>query len=105
MPSTNAASNVPFRLPKPTDRHHDQEQHQIKHRKTWREAEQLNCKAAAERGKTGSDGKSQREQPVDIDADRFRHAPIVDGGADLRANIRSLERVPEDGDKHGAERR
>src|SRR5262249_51137221 len=68
-----------------------------------REAEQLNRKTTAERGETGPDGKSQREKPIDIDADRFRHAPVIDGGADLRANIRLLERVPQNCDKYRAQ--
>src|SRR5262249_35649479 len=88
---------------KAPDGHNDQEQNEIKHRKAWRETKQLNRKAAAESSETGADGESQREQAIDVDADRFSHTPVIDGGANLCANVRALECVPEDRDKHGAE--
>src|SRR6185437_6252391 len=43
------------------DRHHDQEQHQVKHRKTRRQPKQLDCKAAPKRCEARSDGEGQRE--------------------------------------------
>ena len=60
------------------------------------------ARPAAERSKARADREGQREQPVDIDADRFRHAPVVHRGADLRADIRALECIPEHGNERGA---
>ena len=73
------------------------------HREARRQAEQLDGEPAAERGQPRADREGEREQQIDIDADRFRHAPVVDRGADLGADIGALERVPEHGDQHGAE--
>ena len=36
--------------------------------------------------------KVDGEQAADIDAERLGHAPVVDGGADLGAHPRPLER-------------
>src|SRR6187551_388387 len=68
------------------------------------EAEQLDGEPAAERGKPRPYREGQREQAVDIDADRFRHAPVVNSGTDLGADIGALECVPEHDDEHDAER-
>src|SRR6185437_182776 len=57
-----------------------------------------------QRGKPAADGEGESEQQVDIDADRLRHAPVVDRGADLCANPGSLEAVPERGNERGADR-
>src|SRR3982074_1266880 len=65
------------------DRPHQQEEHEIEQRKARREAEELDRKPAAERREPAAERESEREQPVDVDADRLRHAPVIDGGADL----------------------
>src|SRR5215831_12785211 len=88
-----------FQASKPPDCNDNQEKHQVKHGKARRQAEQLNGKSAAERGKTGTHRKRQREQPIDIDADGFGHAPVVDCGTDLGADIGTLKGVPEHGDE------
>ena len=65
------------------------------------EAEELGAEPAAERRHAAAERKSEGEQPIDIDADRFGHAPVVDGGADLGADPRALEAEPQperDGD-------
>src|SRR6185312_8495584 len=92
-----------FEAAEAADGDDDEEQHEVKHGKRRRQAEQLNGEPAAKRRKAGAQSERQREQLVDIDADRFRHAPIVDGGADFRADIGALEAVPEHGDEHGAD--
>ena len=48
--------------------------------------------------------KVMREQPIDVDAERFRHAAVVDRGADLRADARALEAEPEPEHDHDADR-
>src|SRR5581483_5364710 len=80
---------------KPSDRDHDQEQHEVENGKARREPEQLDGKAAAERGKPGPHREGEREQPVDINTDRLRHPAVVDSRADSGADIRALERIPE----------
>ena len=67
--------------------------------------EQLNGKPAAERGQPAADREREGEQQIDIDADRLRHAPVVDRGADLGADIGALEAVPERGDQARRRRR
>ena len=61
------------------------------------EAEKLGAEPAAERRHAAAEGECDGEQPVDIDAERFRHAAVVDGGADLRADPRALEGEPDAG--------
>src|SRR6185312_4183274 len=78
------------------DGDYDEEQHQIQDCEIRRQAEQLDGEPAAKRGKPGAQREGEREQPVDIDADRLGHAPVVDRGADLGADIGALKSVPED---------
>src|SRR3981189_2395155 len=87
-----------------TDRDHQQEEHQIEHRKARGEAEELDREPAAERREPAADRKGEREQPVDVDADRLRHAPVVDRGADLGAELGALKAVPQHGDQGGPDR-
>src|SRR6185437_11435656 len=89
---------------KPADRDHNQEQHEIDHREAGREAEQLNREPAAKRCQPGADRESDREQQIDIDADRFRHASVVDRRPDLGADIGALEAVPKHRDQEEADR-
>src|SRR5262249_62322357 len=63
---------------KPSDCHHDQEEHEVENRKARRKAKQLDGKAATEGGKPRPHGEGKREEPIDIDTDRFRHATVVD---------------------------
>src|SRR6185312_13136992 len=60
------------------DGHHNQEQHEIKEREIRVEPEQLDRESTAERRESGAEGEGQREQAIDIDAYRFRHAAVVD---------------------------
>src|SRR5581483_8740938 len=88
---------------KPANRDNDQKEHEIEHGEARCESEGLDGEATAERGEPAADGKGRGEQTIDIDADRLRHAPIVDSSPDLGADIRALEAVPEDGDEDGAD--
>src|SRR5579883_3672987 len=81
-----------------------QEEHEVEHGEARREPEQLDREAAAERRKAAADREGEREQAIDIDADRLGHAPIVDRGADAGADIGALEGVPQDGHQGGADR-
>ena len=79
----------------PADRHHDQEIDQVFERILRIEAEKLGAEPAAERRHAAAEGEGDGEQPIDVDAERFRHAPVVDRGADLRADARALEGEPD----------
>ena len=79
----------------PADRHRDQKIDQIFERILWIEAEKLGAKTAAESRHAAAESECDGEQPVDIDAERFRHAAVIDGGADLRADPRALESEPD----------
>src|SRR4029077_3522200 len=67
------------------DRHHDQKIHQIFERVLRIEAEKFRAEPAAERRHAAAEREGDGEQPVDVDAKRFRHAAVVDGGANLGA--------------------
>src|SRR4030088_2362720 len=84
------------------DRHHQQEEHQIENRKARREGEELDREAAAQRGEPAAEREGEGEQSVDVDADRLRHAPVIDRGADLGPDIGALEAVPQHGHEAGA---
>ena len=93
----------------PADRDDDQEHHQIFQRILRIEAEELGAEPAAERRHAAAEGEGDGEQPRDVDAERFRHAPVVDRGADLRAHAGALEAEPQaehdddaDHDQHDA---
>src|SRR5665213_4300943 len=86
------------------DRDHDQKQHEIDHGETWREAEQLDGEPAAECCQPRADRECKREQTVDVDANRLRHAPVIDRGSDFGADIRLLEDVPEHGNEKETDR-
>src|SRR5580692_4355761 len=86
------------------DRDDEEEEHEVEHREARREPEHLDREPAAERRKPAAHRESQREQAIDIDADRLRHAPVVDRGADAGADIGALEGVPQHGGQRGADR-
>src|SRR3984957_19620978 len=75
----------------PADRHRDQEIHQIFERVLRIEPQKFGAQPAADSGHAAAERKGDGEQPVDIDAERFRHAAVVDGGANLGANAGALE--------------
>ena len=88
-------------LPEPADRDHDQEVDQVFERVLRIEAEELGAEPAAERRHAAAEREGDGEQAIDIDADRFGHAPVVDGGADLGADPRALEAEPQpERDRH-----
>jgi hypothetical protein len=68
------------------------------------EAEELGTEATAQRGHAAAEGEGDREQPTDVDAERFGHSPVVDGGPDLRPHARALEGEPEADRDHDADR-
>ena len=82
-------------LAEPADRDHDQEIDQVFERVLRIEAEELGAEPAAERRHPAAEGEGEGEQPIDIDADRFGHAAVVDGGADLGADPGALESEPQ----------
>ena len=93
----------------PADRDDDQEHHQVFERILRIEAEKLGAEPAAERGHAAAEREGDGEQPRDVDAERFRHAAVVDRGADLRAHAGALEAEPQaehddaaDPDQHDA---
>src|SRR5215472_7040460 len=88
----------------PADRDDEQEEHEVEHREARCEPEQIDREPAAQRREPAADREGQREQPVDIDADRLRHAPIVDRGPDFCADVGALERIPQHRDQGGADR-
>ena len=73
------------------------------------EAEKLGAEPAAHGRQPAADRKGDGEEVVDVDAERFGHAPVVDRGADLGAHPRALKAEPEpdhdrdpDRDEHDA---
>src|SRR5277367_2722527 len=85
------------------DSNNKQKEHKIDDSETRRQAKKLNREPAAERSQAAADRKRKREQAVDIDPDRLRHASVVDRSANLGADIGSLEAVPENADECGAD--
>src|SRR6516165_7732197 len=78
-------------------RNRNQKINQIFERVLRIQSQKFGAKASAKRRHTAAESKGNRKQAVDIDAERFRHAAVVDGCANLRANASALEREP-DGD-------
>ena len=62
------------------------------------EPEKFGAEPAAQRGHAAAEGKGDGKQPVDIDAERFRHPPVIHGGANLRADASPLECEPDSND-------
>src|SRR6202035_5681719 len=75
----------------PADRYRDQEIHQVFERVLRIEPQKFGAQAAADSRHAAAEGEGDGEQPVDIDAERFRHAAVVDRGADLGADAGALE--------------
>src|SRR3984893_13493925 len=87
----------------PAHRYNDEKKYQIDHGEARRQPKSLDCEPAAECRQAASQREGQGKQPIDIDADRLRHATIIEGGANLGADIGALEAVPENGDQHGTD--
>src|SRR5271154_281046 len=85
------------------DRNDQQEKHQINDSEARRQSKELDGKATAKRGQSTADGKCEREQTIDINADRLRHASVVDRGADFSADTGALEAVPKRRNQRGAD--
>src|SRR6516165_4150582 len=79
----------------PADGNHNQKIDQIFERILRVETEKLGAQPTAKPGHPAAESESDGEQPVDIDAQRLRHSPIVDRRADLRADPGSFERKPD----------
>ncbi len=62
----------------------------------------LGAEPAAQRGEPAAEREGEGEQPRGVDADRLRHAAVVDRGADLRAELRALEPEPQRRHQHRA---
>jgi hypothetical protein len=63
------------------DRHRDQEIHPIFERVLRIDAQKLGTEPAADRRHAAAECERDREQPIDIDAERCRHAAVIDRGA------------------------
>jgi len=68
------------------------------------EAEKLCTEPAADRRHAAAEREGDREQTIDIDAERFGHTPVVDHGADLGADPCALEGEPEAEDNQDSDR-
>ena len=55
----------------------------------------LGAEPAAERRERAAEREGQGEEQAGVDAERLRHAAVVDGGADARAEIGALEGEPQ----------
>src|SRR5450631_3819668 len=70
------------------DRHHDQKVDHEFEREAWVETQDLDTERATEAGQARPKGESERENPIDVDAEPARHPSIVDGGAQAAAEAR-----------------
>src|SRR5947207_13924350 len=84
------------------DRDHDEEIDQIVERIARQDGQKLRAQRAAERRQSAAERERDREQPRCVDPDGLRHAKIIDGGTNLRAEARALEAEPQRGDHNGA---
>ena len=105
MPSRSAATNGPRDAAEPADRDHDQEIDQLSERIARNDRKELGAERAAERGEPAAEREGEVNSRDGIDADRLRHAQIVDGGADLRAEAGALEPEPQRRHQHRAAQR
>src|SRR5215469_3153098 len=69
----------------------DEEVDEVLQRVAWVDGEYLGTKRAAQTGEPATKCERRCEEPRGVDADRLRHAAVVDGSADARAEARSLK--------------
>src|SRR6185437_7809588 len=74
------------------------------HREVRIDAQEIHRKRPAEAGKPAADQEREHEEAIDVDAAARGHAPVVDRGANLRAEARALETENQAADQHGADR-
>ena len=79
----------------PADGDDDQEVDEVLEGISGIDRQDLGAESAAQRRKRAAEREGQGEEQAGVDAERLRHAAVVDGGADARAEIGALEGEPQ----------